>query len=151
MSNYSKYLLLTLRIVFGLMFLVSGIDKLTSNFTAAGYLTNVSTGPFRDMYISLAGSPIVDFMVVWGEILIGLALVLGILVRLSCYLGSIMMLMYYLSVLPPEHGYISQHIIYVLVFAILASFAAGRVWGLDQLIERQRLVKLKPIIRLLLG
>ena len=127
------------------------MDKLLGDFTASGYLLNVASGPFSTFFSGLAGSAVVDFLVIWGEILIGLALVFGVFLRFACYMGALMMTFFYLTVLPPEHGYISEHIIYILVFAVLASYGAGRYLGIDAHLEKLKVVKKNKIFKFLLG
>lgn len=151
MRDYKKITIVLLRIALGGLFLYSGVDKFLNGFSAAGFLNNATSGPFSGIYMSMAGSTIVDSLVMWGEISIGLALFLGVFVRLASYLGTLMMGLFYLAVLPPEHGFISEHIIYALVFAVLASFGAGRYFGLDKYIEKVDFVKKNKYFILLLG
>jgi thiosulfate dehydrogenase [quinone] large subunit len=136
MSPFCKYSLLALRVGLGILFLWSGLNKLSSDFSAAGYLNNAVRGPFAELFSSMAGNGVVDFLVVWGEILIGLALISGTLLRFASLCGCIMMLLFYASSFPPSTGYISQHIIYILVFIHLSAAGAGRFVGLDSFLER---------------
>jgi thiosulfate dehydrogenase [quinone] large subunit len=133
--------LASLRVAIGALLLWSGLDKVLSNFSAEGYLTNVTQGPFADIFIELAGNPVIDFMVIYGEIGIGLALVLGILVRFASVNGIIMMFLFYISVIPQEHGPISQHIIYIFVFLLLIFHGAGRYYGIDKYLEKKEFIK----------
>lgn len=126
-----------LRILIGSLFIYSGLDKLLTDFSATGYLMYATTGPFTEFFQSLAGSSIIDFLVVWGEILIGFSIVLGLFVRFASVMGILQMVLFYLSTLPQEHGPISQHIIYIMVFIVLIVFEAGRTLGFDQIIERK--------------
>jgi len=132
MKSNSKYLIFTTRIVFGLMFLVSGVTKLTSGFSASGYLQDVSYGPMKSFYLLLAGNPLVDFLVVYGEIAIGIALILGLFLWFTAYSGSLMMIMYYFSTFPPKTGLINFQLIYIFLFFLLATLHAGEFWGLGK-------------------
>lgn len=150
--EHRKITLLLLRITLGALFLYSGLDKLLGDFTSSGYLLNVSTGIFSEFFSQLAGSALIDFLVVWGEILIGLSLILGVFLRFACSMGILMMSFYYISVLPPEHGFITQHIIYILVFTVLASYGAGRYLGIDKYLEKLDFFsKRHKLFRFLLG
>ena len=151
MKDHKQIILTILRITFGILFLYAGIDKLMNEFSAAGYLNNVATGPFASMLATMAGSAVVDFLVVWGEILIGLALILGVAIRFTSAMGILMMALFYISVLPPEHGPVTEHIIYILVFLTLASQGAGRYWGVDSWLEKQEFFKGKSYFNYLLG
>src|SRR3989304_2864242 len=71
---------LFLRLAFGFFFLWSGFDKLITDFTARGFLLN-ATGPLRDLFVDMGQSQaaldVIDPLVVYGQILIGLALFFG--------------------------------------------------------------------------
>ena len=152
MKDFKKITLVALRIGIGLLFLYSGVDKLLStDFTSTGFLLNATSGPFVEIYKSMANSALVDFLVVWGEILIGIALVKGFFTRFAAYMGSIMMLLFYFATLPQEHGPVSEHIIYVLVLAVVAAYGAGRYFGLDIYLEKIKFVKKNRFLRFVLG
>lgn len=127
MTNTQKYILMISRILFGFLFLASGVGKLTSGFTASQYLEHV-TGPFASFFQPMAGNLFVDILVIWGEILIGAALISGVFMWFTAWSGSLMMLLFYLSQFPPKNGYMSYHIIYILLFFLLASSKAGSAW-----------------------
>lgn len=141
MAKHKIITLVILRVVFGLLFLYSGVDKLLSDFSAESYLNFATDGPFVQFYANLAGNTVVDFLVVWGEILIGLALILGLAIRFTSVMGIVMMTLFYITVLPPVHGPITEHIIYILVFLLLAIFESGRYFGLDSWISKQEFFK----------
>ena len=84
-SNTKSYIITVVRIAIGWHFLFEGISKfLTDNWSSYNFLTNTNSflSPF---YHWLASSPfkihIVDFLNVYGLIIIGLALFLGIFIR----------------------------------------------------------------------
>jgi thiosulfate dehydrogenase (quinone) large subunit len=131
--------LLILRVALGGLFLEAGLDKLLSgSFSAAGFLS-ASKGPFAGFYSGLASNsgllPIVNNLVIWGEILIGAALILGILVRFSSFWGIVQMILYYSASLPPSSGWINQDIIYIAVFLALMFSGIGYFVGLDRFLE----------------
>ena len=62
------------------------------------------------------------------------------------------MLLYFFAGFPPENAYIvDDHIIYSLVFIVLAAIGAGRTWGLDSKIENWGLVKSNQWLLKVLG
>lgn len=86
-----------------------------------GFLKFGTSGPFADIFKSMAGSPIVDGLFMVGLLGIGVALMLGISVRFASYMGVLMLFMMWLAVLPPEHNpIIDDHIIYSLVLLAIA-------------------------------
>jgi len=131
--------LFLLRITLGILFFLAGWSKLTTeDWSAAGYLVN-ATGPFASWFQSMAGNGVVDAMNMWGLTLIGVALMLGLLVRPAAFFGMLLMGMYYLSDLVGNtaHGPIDEHIVYIVVLVLFVCGGFGHVWGLDGLVERR--------------
>lgn len=75
---------LTLRFVTSVLFLSAGWEKVTTSWSAATYLATAA-GPFADWFRSLAGSGLIDHVNAWGLLLLGIALLLGLCVRLRRY------------------------------------------------------------------
>ncbi|QLD84807.1 DoxX family protein [Natronomonas halophila] len=164
LHTLSVWFILALRLMMGLAFLQSGVDKvLSGSFSAAGYLQNAppaNGSPVADLFVSMGNTPLfVDFVniaVPWGEVLIGLGLLVGCLTRLAAFWGAFMMLMFYLGNWDISHGYINGDFAYMLVFLSVAAFGAGRILGLDAYIEQydvggQPLVERYPWTRYFLG
>jgi thiosulfate dehydrogenase (quinone) large subunit len=107
------------RLALGVLFLWSGVAKALGGFTAASYLTT-ATGPVASVFQTLAGNPVVDFLVVFGEIGIGLALLSGLFLTFACYSGMLMMALFYFSKFPPAHGLVNDQVIYFLLFWLFA-------------------------------
>lgn len=151
-----------LRIGLGWIFFWAFIDKLLGlGFTTAkehalvsggsptaGFLAHAVKGPFASLFQSLAGSSLVDWLFMLGLLLIGLALLLGIGVRVAAYSGTTMLLLMYLAgFLPPEHNpLIDEHIIYSLVLISLTFVKSGRWLGLGTWWSKTKLVKRYPFL-----
>jgi thiosulfate dehydrogenase [quinone] large subunit len=108
MKKYSIYFLTVLRILVGWHFLYEGITKLISaGWTSKFYLLG-SKWIFADFFHMLASSPgilkVVDFLNIWGLILIGLSLFVGLFVRWSSLAGAILLFFYFIAY-PPILGY----------------------------------------------
>ena len=147
----SLHIMITiLRIVLGGAMLEAGLDKLISgDFSISGYVSHGS-GPFADLFTHLASvSGALSPLVIWGEILIGLSLILGIFLRFGAFFGAILMIMYYLPYLPQENGWVSQQIIYMLVFVTMIFSNNGYFFGIDRLV--MKLENKLPGLRLILG
>lgn len=129
--------LAVLRVVLGLQFLIAGIEKISSDWSAENYLL-AATGPLAQFFISLAGNPIVDYLVIIGELIIGTALILGLLVRPASFFASIMIILFFISnwVDNTAFGYVEWHTVYVLIFIIFMAGGAGHVYGLDGILRR---------------
>jgi thiosulfate dehydrogenase [quinone] large subunit len=87
-------------------------------------------GPLADFYSDLAGNVVVDWLFMAGLLGIGLALVLGIGMRIAGVSGALMLVMMWSAVLPPANNlFMDDHLIYALVLILLALIGAGRTWG----------------------
>jgi len=142
-------MLTVLRIIIGWHFLYEGIVKLWNpGWSAAGYLQD-SGGVFAPFFKWLASAPgliyTVDTMNVWGLILIGLSLILGVLSRAGILAGIVLLAFYYLShppiigadyALPSEGSYlwVNKNLIEMIALAVLYVFPTSRILGLDRLI-----------------
>ncbi len=96
-----------LRIGIGWHFLYEGITKLLDpNWTSAGYLQE-STGPLAAYFQRITSDPglqtVVDQLNIWGLMVIGLALMLGLFTRAAALFGILLLGLYYLAY-PPLFG-----------------------------------------------
>lgn len=147
---------LLLRLTMGWIFLWSGIDKLVTDFTASGFLVNATQGPLGGWFQSLganqAALDVIDPLVVWGQILIGVTLVFGIFTRAGLFWAAAMMMMFYLAQFPPANNpFMDEHLVYIIIFGLLGALGAGRILGVDAWIERIPWVKRNRVVTLLLG
>ena len=162
--SLSAWFVVALRLMMGYAFLHSGLAKvLEGGFTAQGYLVHAAGAngnPLEAMFVWMGTTDwfvaFANVAVPWGEVLIGLGLLVGALVRLAAFFGAIMMLMFYFGNWSIEHGLINGDFAYMLVFLAVAAFGAGRILGLDTLIERyqvggEALVERYPRLRYVLG
>ncbi|MDX1664696.1 MAG: DoxX family membrane protein [Candidatus Promineifilaceae bacterium] len=155
--------LVAMRVVMGWILFQGGITKvLNPGWTAAGYLQNAipEGNPFGAMFANMAGSPMIDFLVMWGLTLTGLGLIIGALVRWNAFWGAFMMFMFYLAALqggvaeglPLEHGWVfDDHLVYVALLFGLGAFGAGRILGVDAVLEKTEVVRNNPWLKLFLG
>jgi uncharacterized membrane protein YphA (DoxX/SURF4 family) len=102
--NWKRIFVTVLRVGIGWHFLYEGITKLfTPEWSAYNYLIN-STGFLSGFYDALASAPalmkIVDILNIYGLILIGLALFLGILIRYAAVAGALLLTLYYFAYPP---------------------------------------------------
>lgn len=128
-----------LRVLLGWLFFYAGITKiLNPSWSAAGFLEHAKT--FPGFYVLLAHPlviGIVNILNEWGLALLGVALILGIWVRLSSVLGAMLMLLYYFASnsLPfvPNGFIVDEHIVYIAVLITMFYLNAGRYYGIDGL------------------
>jgi thiosulfate dehydrogenase (quinone) large subunit len=78
-----------------------------------GFLTFGAHGPLANFYNSIASSVLVEWLFMLGLFFAGFTLTFGIMIRLGGLSGSLLMLLMYSALLPPEnHPFIDEHIIY---------------------------------------
>ncbi|WP_248896789.1 DoxX family protein [Haloplanus halobius] len=168
-EHWVGYSLFLLRLVMGWTLFQGGITKVvtyldadpSNNWTAAGYLTNLPEGnPFTTLFASMAGNPLIDMLNMWGLTLTGLAIILGAFLRWSAFWGAVMMLFYWLASLqggllaglPIAHGWVvDDHLVYVILLFGLGAFGAGRILGVDAVLEDTSVVRNHPWLKYLLG
>jgi uncharacterized membrane protein YphA (DoxX/SURF4 family) len=128
MKRWTKYLLTALRLVVGWHFMYEGIAKLViSNWSAKTYLMG-SKWIFANLFHRMSASEqimnAVDFLNIWGLILIGFLLITGLFVRWSSIAGAVLLLFYFVAY-PPIPGYTLGNITegsYLLVNKVLIEF-----------------------------
>jgi uncharacterized membrane protein YphA (DoxX/SURF4 family) len=99
-----KLTITVIRVAVGWHFLYEGISKLfIENWTSQSYLAN-ATGFLSGFYHWLAAGEslirVVDFVNVYGLILIGLALFTGIFIRVASVAGILLLVLYYFAYPP---------------------------------------------------
>lgn len=151
MTKKTQIVILLLRLFIGVLFLWSGISKLIGGFSAERYLLNSTSGLFSDVFSSLAGNTLIDSLVVTGEIGIGLSMLFGIVVRFGSFSGILMMILYFLSSFPSDHGPVDLHVVYALVFVLFVVADAGTYFGIDKYLKQLSWVKRYRLLRYLWG
>ena len=141
-SKIQTIVLVLLRLVVGYHFLFEGMDKLFDpNWTSAGFLLQ-SNWLFADIFHSLVESSIilavVDFMNIWGQILIGIGLLLGLFSTWAAYAGALLIFFYYIAIPPFINSYtfIDKNLLELFAFLVLAVFPTSQIIGIDLLINK---------------
>ena len=133
--NKEKIILTALRLSMGFIFLWAFLDKvfglcfattgdkawINGGSPTTGFLTAGVKGPFVEIFHSLAGVAVVDWLFMLGLLFIGLTLLFNRYVLWGAMAGIIIMVLMWLALLFPENNpIIDDHIVYALVLAILA-------------------------------
>ncbi|WP_027941819.1 DoxX family membrane protein [Amycolatopsis taiwanensis] len=147
-----------LRIAIGFVFLWAFLDKtfgfgyttpparawIHGGSPTAGFLRKVDVGPLAGAMRSWAGAPWADWLFMIGMAGVGVALLLGIGLRIAAVAGSAMMMLMWIAEWPPakatqtgqatgsSNPIIDSHVIYALVLITLAALYAGNTWGLGR-------------------
>ncbi len=150
-SALKKLTVTIIRVAIGWHFLYEGISKLfIENWSSQPYLAN-ATGFLSGFYHWLAGGEglvnVVDFMNVYGLILIGLALFLGIFIRIASVAGIILLVLYYFAYPPfgtslfgsPEgHFYIVNRNFIEVVLLLWFVLGSQPGYGITLLLKSRR-------------
>ena len=113
-----------------------------------GFLANAATGPFQDFYNNIAGAAWADWLFMIGLAGLGIALLLGIGMRIAAVAGGILYVMMWTVVLPPEiNPFMDEHLIFAGVLAGLALVAAGNTLGLGKAWAKLPLVQRLPWLK----
>ncbi len=128
-----------LRIYTGIFFAWHGFGKISggnfadsmNSFLTARLESSFSFyRPFIEVIV-LPNSGIVATMVAWGELLIGLALVVGLATRYAAVAGAFMVANFWFAKGEPFLAGSNHDVIWLVILIVLAAIPAGRVAGLD--------------------
>ena len=98
-----------------------------------GFLAFGTRGAFADFYQSIAGAAWADWLFMIGLLGIGLALMLGIGMRIAAAGGALLLVLMWSAALWPENNpFMDDHIIYALVLVALVLAHAGHTLGLGR-------------------
>ncbi len=167
--------LAVLRVVFGLTFLWAFVDKLfalgyhtgvndqtgvTDRFGPDAWINGgsptygflkygVSTdNPFQGFFGSFAGAGWADWLFMAGLLGIGMALTLGIGMRVAALGGGLLYVLMWMASLPMQNNpVIDDHVLGLVAVIVLAATLAGDTWGLGKRWAQTSLVRRFPILR----
>ena len=146
-SVVARRVLAVLRIAFGFYFLWAFLDKtfglgfatpaerawIRGGDPTFGYLSNTPAGPFAGFYKSLAGNPLISWLFMIALLAIGLALILGIGLRIAGVAGALLYVMMWSVALPPTtNPFLDTHLTGALTLVLFAVTNAGDTWGLGR-------------------
>ena len=113
-----------------------------------GFLKFGTKGPLADFYQSFAGASWANWLFMVGLAGIGIALVLGIGMRIATVSGVVMLVMMWSAGLWPDNNpFMDDHLVYALVLVMLLLANAGKTFGLGRAWERLHLVQKYPVLK----
>ena len=159
-----------LRVFLGAAFLFAGLDKVFDwggsgkAFDATGFLSHATSGawlgskattivnPTHDFWVSLSGNAgdmsVINFLVVFGEVAVGLALIAGLATRFAGLAGLAIMTLITVAAWSFATGPFNETVVYGTIAAFLVTVDAGRYFGLDgYLATRTRIFERVPLLR----
>jgi thiosulfate dehydrogenase (quinone) large subunit len=161
-QRWTRYIAATIRLSLGWTFLWAFIDKafalghdtgvdpktgavdyfgsaawIRGGSPTQGFLGFATKGPLAGFYQNLAGNPVIDWLFMLGLLGIGVALMLGVGMRLAAVSGTVLLVMMWSAVLPPANNlFMDDHLVYALTLGLLALIGAGKTFGLGKQWER---------------
>ncbi|MCB9208722.1 MAG: DoxX family membrane protein [Ignavibacteriales bacterium] len=146
-KNIQTTVLIILRLILGYHFLFEGIDKLFSvNWSSAGFLLQTNW-LLSDFFHTLANDPtllsLVDALNIWGQILIGLGLIIGLFSTVAAWAGAFLLFIYYIAIPPfiESFLFIDKNLIELFAFIIIAIFPTSHILGVDRIVKKIRSAK----------
>ena len=148
----ARQALAILRLATGFIFLWAFLDKtfglgfstptdrawINGGTPSQGFLgSEAVSGPLQPFFAGIA-SPATDVLFMLGMLGIGLAVMLGIGLRISAVAGTVIMVLMYLAEWPyaanaaSTNPLVDYHIIYALALIVVAATSAGDTWGLGR-------------------
>ncbi len=138
-SQSASVLLLLARLYLGYAWLISGYEKITEGFDASGFLKGAlaktggehpSVQGWWASFVERVALPNVDLfniLVPWGELLVGLGLILGCFTTAAAFFALVMNFSFLFS------GTVSTNpqMVLLTIFVVVAGLNAGR-YGLDR-------------------
>ena len=104
--------------------------------------------PFKGFFDALAGSAVVDWLFMLGLLGIGISLLLGVAMRLGTAAGALMYAFMYAASLPLENNpVVDDHLVGIVVMAVLLFGAAGLTYGLGRWWSRTTVARKVPVLR----
>jgi thiosulfate dehydrogenase [quinone] large subunit len=160
-SPSGRRVLAVLRIATGFIFLWAFLDKtfglgystpraaawINGGTPSQGFLKSPAVvGPFKAFFATIA-SPTTDILFMLGMLAIGVAVILGIGLRVSAITGTIILLFMYLAEwsfgpnAASTNPVVDYHIIFALSLILVAVLSAGDTWGFGLAWKRTSLVQ----------
>ena len=157
-----RYLMAVLRLAFAWEFLWAFGDKLfgwgfatpserswlNGGSPTRGFLENSATGPFESFYKTIAGDTWTNWLFMIGLAGIGVALLLGIGMRIAAVAGAVLLVMMWSVTLPPDtNPFLDTHLIEAIMLILLARLNAGDTLGFGKWWASTTLVQRFPWLR----
>jgi thiosulfate dehydrogenase [quinone] large subunit len=113
-----------------------------------GFLSSVAVGPLESTFHTWAGTAWADWLFMLALAGVGVALTLGVALRVAAASGTVLMLAMWAAEWPlakvtsagqpsmSTNPVVDYHIVYALVLIVVALLAAGNTWGFGKLWAR---------------
>lgn len=150
LTGWQQFALVVLRFSIGWHLFYQGFGKIVAvDWSSYGYLS-ASWGPFLWIAESPTLLALSDFVMVWGLIVTGILLMIGLFSRVAAIGGMLLLLLIYIAMPPLDYAgfvistaegselYVNKTLIEVLALMVVASFPTGNMLGLDIIVDHWR-------------
>ena len=109
-----------------------------------GFLGHVAVGPFQSQFHSIAGAWWADVLFMLGLAGVGVAMILGVLLRLSALAGTIILVLMWVAEWPmarftsageatsSTNPFLDYHLVFALALIVVAVYGVASSWGLGR-------------------
>jgi thiosulfate dehydrogenase (quinone) large subunit len=123
-----------------------------------GFLSGVDAGPLQTVFNSIAGNPVVNWLFMLGLLGIGVALILGVGLRVAAASGAVLLVMMWFASWPlastvagkptgSTNPIVDDHIISALAIIVVGAYAAHSAGYLGRWWSNQSVVRRTPWLR----
>lgn len=145
MNTKSAWIWLILRLYLGYAWLMAGIGKVTSDVWTGeqagaavtqyleGAVARVQDGDVAAWYgwflenIVIPNATIFSYLVAWGEVLVGIGLIVGLLTGISAFFGALMNISFLLA------GTVSSNpVMFIIAVMLMMAWKVAGWYGLDR-------------------
>ncbi|MGG1659811.1 DoxX family protein [Brevibacillus sp. NRS-1366] len=154
---YASYLLTILRLYLGWVWFEAGFKKISAGFDVSGFLRGAvekavgehpAVQPWWADFINgfaLPNAPLFNFLVPWGEFLVGLGLILGTFTTFAVWMGALMNFSYLFSGTTSTN----PEMVLMEIIILVAGFNGAKI-GIDRWLIpllRKKFTRKKSILR----
>ncbi len=147
LTGWQQFLLVLFRFSVGWHLFYQGLGKYQAvKWTSEGYVA-AATGPLAPLFQKMAAHPVLlklgDYGTIWGLMIFGCLLMVGLFTRTASVLSILLLLLFYAAQPPlPVYGfavwtrdgselYVNKVLIEILALLVCLVFNTGRISGLD--------------------
>lgn len=138
-NEIASGILTIIRVYLGYLWITAGWGKITNDFDASGFLQGAiqkASGEHPAVQgwwaaflegFALPNVELFNILVAWGELLVGIGLILGCLTTFSALMGAVMNFAFMFSGTTSTN----PQMVLLTIFILVAGYNAGK-WGLDR-------------------
>lgn len=146
--------------MFGLGYSTAGAKSwISGGSPTRGFLGHVEVGPLQSIFRSIAGNPVIDTLFMLSLLGVGVAMALGVVLRIAALSGSILLVLMWAAEWPPAHfdstgvatgstdPFLDYHLIFALGLIAVAAVGTASSWGLGKWWAGRAVVVAHPVLR----